>query len=58
MVDEAHNFGAEYLSKLLSEKFTYRLALSATLERHNDEGTAKLFSYFGESASNTLWIEQ
>jgi len=49
VVDEAHNFGAEYLSKLLSEKFTYRLALSATLERHNDEeGTAKLFSYFGE----------
>jgi len=48
VVDEAHNFGAEYLSKLLSEKFTYRLALSATLERHNDEeGTAKLFSYFG-----------
>lgn len=49
VVDEAHNFGAEYLSKLLSEKFTYRLALSATLERHNDEeGTAKLFSFFGE----------
>ena len=49
VVDEAHNFGAEYLSKLLSEKFTYRLALSATLERHNDEeGPAKLFSYFGE----------
>jgi len=49
VVDEAHNFGAEYLSKLLSEKFAYRLALSATLERHNDEeGTAKLFSYFGE----------
>lgn len=49
VVDEAHNFGAECLSKLLSEKFTYRLALSATLERHNDEeGTAKLFSYFGE----------
>jgi len=49
LVDEAHNFGAEYLSKLLSEKFMYRLALSATIDRHNDEeGTAKLFSYFGE----------
>jgi superfamily II DNA or RNA helicase len=49
VVDEAHNFGAEYLSKLLSEKFNYRLALSATLERHNDEeGTSLLFSYFGE----------
>jgi len=49
VVDEAHNFGAENLRKLLSDKFTYRLALSATLERHNDEeGTSKLFSYFGE----------
>lgn len=48
MVDEAHNFGAANLSKLLSERFTYRLALSATLERHNDEeGTDKLLSYFG-----------
>ena len=49
VVDEAHNFGATYLSKLLSEQFSYRLGLSATLERHNDEeGTEKLFSYFGE----------
>ena len=48
MVDEAHNFGATQLSKLLSERFTYRLALSATLERYNDEeGTDKLLSYFG-----------
>ncbi|MFZ7101547.1 MAG: DEAD/DEAH box helicase family protein [Peptococcaceae bacterium] len=47
MVDEAHNFGATNLSKLLSERFTYRLALSATLERHNDEeGTDKLLSFF------------
>lgn len=49
VVDEAHNFGAEYLNQLLSENFTYRLALSATLERHNDEeGTQKLFDFFGE----------
>ncbi len=49
VVDEAHNFGAENLSKLLSEKFTYRLALSATIDRHNDEeGTGKLLSYFGD----------
>lgn len=48
VVDEAHNFGSVNLSKLLSEKFNYRLALSATIDRHNDEeGTAKLFSYFG-----------
>jgi superfamily II DNA or RNA helicase len=49
MVDEAHNFGAERLSNLLSERYTYRLALSATLERHNDEdGTERLYSFFGE----------
>ncbi|WP_333657144.1 DEAD/DEAH box helicase family protein [Tissierella praeacuta] len=49
VVDEAHNFGAEYLSKTLSEKFKYRLALSATINRHNDEeGTEKLFNYFGD----------
>ena len=49
IVDEAHNFGANYLSKLMNEKFQYRLALSATLERHHDEeGTNKLYEYFGE----------
>lgn len=49
MVDEAHNFGAPYLSCLLYEFYTYRLGLSATIERHEDEeGTAKLFSFFGE----------
>ncbi len=48
VVDEAHNFGAEKLSSLLPEKAKYRLALSATLERHNDEdGTTKLHEYFG-----------
>lgn len=48
IVDEAHNFGSENMSKLLSEKFNYRLALSATIDRHNDEeGTSKLLSYFG-----------
>ena len=49
MVDEAHNFGAPYLSCLLFDSYKYRLALSATLERHNDEeGTAKLYDFFGE----------
>ncbi|MHB8170943.1 MAG: DEAD/DEAH box helicase family protein [Thermincolia bacterium] len=49
MVDEAHNFGAEHLSKTLNPTIPYRLALSATLERHGDEeGTGKLFDYFGE----------
>ena len=35
--------------KLLDDRFKYRLALSATLERHrDDEGTAALFKFFGE----------
>lgn len=49
LIDEAHNFGAERLSSFLSERFNYRLALSATLERHNDEeGTARLYKFFGK----------
>jgi superfamily II DNA or RNA helicase len=49
VIDEAHNFGAETYAPLLSEQFNYRLALSATLDRHNDEiGTARLYNYFGK----------
>ncbi|MCI9051345.1 MAG: DEAD/DEAH box helicase family protein [Lachnospiraceae bacterium] len=49
VVDEAHNFGADYLRCLLSDKFSYRLALSATLDRHGDpEGTQALYDYFGD----------
>ena len=49
VVDEAHNFGAASYAGLLDERFTYRLALSATLERHRDEeGTALLYSFFGK----------
>lgn len=49
VVDEAHNFGAYNLSRKLNENIQYRLALSATLERHGDEeGTQALYDYFGE----------
>lgn len=49
VIDEAHNFGAKNLSKTLAENFQYRLALSATIDRHGDEeGTQKLYNYFGE----------
>lgn len=49
VVDEAHNFGARSLSRFLDDRFTYRLALSATLERHRDEeGTAALYNFFGK----------
>ncbi len=48
VVDEAHNFGARSYARLLDDRFTYRLALSATLERHrDDEGTAFLYDFFG-----------
>ena len=49
VVDEAHNFGAKNLIKTLLEHIPYRLALSATIDRHGDaEGTQKLYDYFGE----------
>lgn len=49
LVDEAHNFGSENLRHLLNENFEYRLALSATLNRHGDEeGTQALIDYFGD----------
>lgn len=48
VVDEAHNFGSPSLVKLLDKnKFQYRLALSATFERNNDEeGTNHLYNFF------------
>lgn len=49
VVDEAHNFGARTYARLLDDRFTYRLALSATLDRHrDDEGTAMLYDFFGK----------
>lgn len=48
VVDEAHNFGAKRLSAMMDDRFTYRLALSATLDRHHDEeGTKALYQFFG-----------
>ena len=49
LVDEAHNFGSPSLKKRLYPNIEYRLALSATLDRHGDEeGTRTLKDYFGE----------
>lgn len=49
VVDEAHNFGAENLRSTLMDNIKYRLALSATIDRHGDpEGTEKLYNYFGK----------
>lgn len=50
IIDEAHNFGATNLRETLLKNFKYRLGLSATLKRHNDEeGTKALYDYFGET---------
>lgn len=49
VVDEAHNFGAKKQIECMNDRFKYRLALSATLERHHDDfGTKQLYQYFGE----------
>ena len=47
--DEAHNLGSERAKDRLLENANFRLALSATFERHNDEeGTNLLNEYFGD----------
>ena len=49
IVDEAHNMGAANYRKCLPESIEFRLALSATIDRHNDDiGTEALASYFGD----------
>jgi superfamily II DNA or RNA helicase len=49
VVDEAHNMGSENYQKTLPKNIPFRLALSATIDRHNDEeGTSVLKEYFGE----------
>lgn len=51
VVDEAHNFGAAKISSTLKDNYDYRLALSATFDRHMDEsGTSLLYNYFGDKA--------
>ncbi len=48
VVDEAHNIGAQSYLSLLDNRFTYRLALSATLDRYRDTtGTDFLYQFFG-----------
>ena len=49
IADEAHNFGADRILSLLNEKYKYRLALSATIDRHRDiDGTKGLYEFFGK----------
>ena len=47
IVDEVHNVGAPTYQKILNPKYTWRLGLSATPERHYDEeGTGVIMEYF------------
>lgn len=49
IADEAHNLGANINSKYLTDKFDFRLGLSATFERHWDKtGTRVLYHFFGK----------
>ncbi len=48
VADEAHNLGASKIREKLPFNFPYRLALSATINRHSDEeGTKAIFDFFG-----------
>ncbi len=49
LVDEAHNAGTKGMQVCLTETYKYRLALSATIDRHHDEeGTEALYHFFGK----------
>ena len=50
IADEAHNLGASDMLSKLNYNIKYRLALSATFERHNDEyGTSAILDYFNNN---------
>ena len=50
IADECHNLGSESFISNPPEIFDYRLGLSATpIRQYDQEGTDKLFSYFGET---------
>lgn len=49
IVDEAHNFGAAQMIKIMPWNIANRIALSATIKRHMDKkGTDKINEFFGE----------
>ena len=53
IADEVHHLGADHTQNALMDLFDLRLALSATPERwYDDEGTAVLRKYFGDTVFN------
>lgn len=58
VADEAHYMGAQNAKTYLTDRYDYRLALSATIERHWDEtGTKALYRFFGRKVF-TYSLEQ
>lgn len=59
IADEVHNIGSGANHKNLPVGFKYRLGLSATPERHGDEGgTSKILEYFGEILEPQYSLDQ
>lgn len=48
IADEVHNFGSPQIAKILPDNVDYRLGLSATPQRFEDEETDLILSYFGK----------
>lgn len=53
VVDEAHELSANQIKKL-SNKFSYRLGLSATPERHSKQETESIINYFTLKKTDTF----
>lgn len=48
IADEAHYVGSQKLKNFMPQRFQFRLALSATIDRHrDDDGTSFIYEYFG-----------
>jgi len=53
IADEMHNMGGERIRSVLPASAAFRLGLSATPDRHNDdEGTAVIRDYFGPTVAD------
>lgn len=53
IADEMHNMGGEKIRNVLPTNANFRLGLSATPDRHNDEeGTAVIRDYFGATVAD------
>ena len=57
IADEAHHLGSQSFRKANPEFFNYRLGLSATIERYDDEETKFLTEYFGQVCKFTFELK-